>query len=106
MFRVHQPRTADVDARSVALDRVLASGSDALPAGLQDGVPIDGVNEPPLFGRNDGLWRLHLYADGLAKSSATFTGTGSVLIVVLFGPEAWVVSPEVSALVQSLIAPY
>ena len=106
VFRVHQPRTADVDARNTATDRVLASRSDALPRGLAAGVPIDGVGEPPVFGRNDGLWRLHEYGDGLAKSSATFVFSGAVLVVVIHGPEAWVVSAEASTLVQSLINPY
>jgi len=106
VFRVHQPRTTDADARNAAIDRVLAARTGALPPGLQPGVPIDAATEPPIFGRTDGVWRLHLADAGLAKVSATFLGTGTVLVVVVHGPEAWVASPEASAILQSLITPY
>jgi hypothetical protein len=104
VFRVYEPRTpTGPDSRVTALERVVASGQEGLPEGIGIGFALDPTTEPTIFGRNDGVWRLHAYPGGLAKTSATLVGSGTVLVVCAYGPEAWIVSAEAEALILSLI---
>jgi hypothetical protein len=104
IIRVHQPRapTGD-DARIQALERAVADG----PAGLSDGLSaptsLHPPTQPPVFGADDSLWQLRSYPGGMAKLSATTADTGTVFITCLYGPSAWIDSPEASALLLSII---
>jgi hypothetical protein len=106
VFRVHQPRAlGGADTRPAALDRVAQEGFESLPDGLTFGIPLDSTAEATVLGRNDGVWRRYDYPGGSAKMSATLLGSGTVLVVCQYGPEAWLRSAEATALIASII-PY
>jgi len=105
IFRIHQPRgPAGSDPRIGALERVLDGALAGLPAGLLAGSELDAATQPTVFGFNNSVWRLHDYPGGTATMSATaMPGTGTVMVVCLYGPEDWVASEESRALLVSII---
>ena len=104
IFRIHEPRApSGQDSRAIALDRVVEGRLTGLPKNLGSGSKLNPATEPTVLGTNNSVWRLFKYPGGIAKVSATESVWGTVTVVCLYGPEAWVTSPKAKQLILSII---
>ena len=104
VVRVHQPRApAGSDFRSNAVDRAIRLSSDILPGGIGPGAALESGAQPTVLNRNDSLWRGFSYPGGIAAAAASDRGTGTITVVILYGPPEWMASQEAGALAVSLV---